>query len=107
MERRRKETERINLVSIGFARFWVSEKSAKLRNIDLKDARMGNKIVVDVRTTHNIEKKMLGSWERRYSIGDINKSQRLGPNLPHDELTITLYEPWKVVDSLPLGFKED
>ena len=31
----------------------------------------------------------------------LNKRQRLGPNLPDDELTITLYEAWKVDDGLP------
>ena len=34
-------------------------------------------------------------------IGVINKRQRTGPNLPEDDLTITLYEPWRVYDGLP------
>jgi hypothetical protein len=31
----------------------------------------------------------------------MNKRQRTGPNLPPDDLIITIYEPWKVYDSLP------
>jgi len=102
-----KETERNNLVSIRFTRFQVSDKSVKHRNIDPKKARRGNMVVVDVRTSNNIDECLLGPWKRQYLIVAINKRQRLGPNLPDEELTITLYEPWKVVDSLPLGFKED
>ena len=34
-------------------------------------------------------------------IGIINKRHKTGPNLPEDNLIITLYEPWKIYDSLP------
>jgi hypothetical protein len=43
----------------------------------------------------------LGPWKQKYLIGVINKRKSLGPNLPDDELTITLYEPWKIVGGLP------
>jgi hypothetical protein len=43
---------------------------------------------------------MLGPWEKQYLIGVI-KRQRKGPNLSEDDLTITLYEPWKVYNGLP------
>jgi len=98
MERRRKKPERNNLVSVGFARFRVSDKSDKHRNIDPKDVRRGNMVVVDVRTTNNIDDCLLGPWERQYLIGI--KRQKLRPNIPDDELNITLYEPCKVVDGL-------
>ena len=44
---------------------------------------------------------MFGPWEKQYLIGVINKRQRKGTKLPEDDLTITLYEPWKVYDELP------
>ena len=99
-ERRRKEVERNHLVSIGFAGFRVSDKSVKHRNIDYKDARRGNMVVLDVRSANNNDDCLLGPWERQYLIGIINKRQRTGPNLPKDDLTITIYEPWKVHDGL-------
>jgi hypothetical protein len=43
----------------------------------------------------------LGPWEKQYLIGVINKRQRTGPNLPEDDLIITLYEPCMVYDGLP------
>ena len=100
-ERQRKEKERNHLVSIGIAGFWISETSIKHRNIDHKDARRGNLVVVDVRSAKNTDDCVLGPWEKQYLIGVINKRQRTGPNLPEDDLTITLYEPWKVYDGLP------
>ena len=75
--------------------------SVKHRNIDPKDARRGNLVVVDVRSAKNTDDCVLGPWEKQYLIGVINKRQRKGPNLPEDDLTITLYEPWKVYDGLP------
>jgi hypothetical protein len=57
--------------------------------------------VVDVRSAKNTDDCVLGPWEKQYLIGVINKRQRTGPNLPEDDLTITLYEPWKVYDGLP------
>ena len=84
-----------------FAGFRVSDKSFKHRNIDPKDARRCNMVVVDVRTSHIIDDCLLGPWERQYLIVIINKRQRMRPNQPNDELTITLYEPWKVDAGLP------
>ena len=100
-ERQRKEKERNHLVSIGIAGFRISETSVKHMNIDHKDARRGNLVVVDVRSAKNTDDCVLGPWEKQYLIGVINKRQRTGPNLPEDDLTITLYEPWKVYDGLP------
>jgi hypothetical protein len=57
-------------------------------------------VVVNARSTTNIDDCLLGPCERQYLIGVINKRHGLRPNLP-DELTITLYEPWKVDDGLP------
>ena len=73
----------------------------KHRKIDTKDARRGNLGVLDVRSAKNTEECVLGTWEKQYLIGVINKRKRKGPNLPEDDLTITLYEPWKVYDGLP------
>jgi hypothetical protein len=58
-------------------------------------------IVVDVRSAINSNDCLLGPWETKYLIGIINKRQKKGPNLPDDDLTITLYEPWKADDGLP------
>jgi hypothetical protein len=47
---------------------------------------------------------MIACWDLgniQYLIGIINKRQRTGPNLHDDDLTITIYEPWKVDDGLP------
>ena len=100
-ERQRKEKLRNHLVSIGIAGFRISDTSVKHRNIDHKNARRGNLVVVDVRLAKNTDDCVLGPWEKQYLIGVINKRQRTGPNLPEDDLTITLYEPWKVYDGLP------
>jgi len=99
-ERQRKEKERNHLVSIGIAGFRVSDTSVKHRNIDPKDARRGNLVVVVVRSAKNTDDCVLGPWEKQYFIGVINKRQRKGPNLPKDNLIITLYEPWKVYDGV-------
>ena len=50
-ERQRKEKERNHMVSIGIAGFRISETFVKYRNIDHKDARRGNLVVVDVRSS--------------------------------------------------------
>ena len=57
--------------------------------------------MVDVRSAKHTDDCLFGPWEKQYLIRIINKRQRTGPNLPEDDLTITLYEPWKVYDGLP------
>ncbi len=56
--------------------------------------------MVDVRSAKNTDDCVLGHWEKQYLIGVISKRQRTGPNLPEDDLTSNLYEPWKVYDGL-------
>ena len=57
--------------------------------------------MVDVCSAKNTDNCVLGPWEKQYLIRVINKRQRKGPNLSEDDLTINLYEPWKVYDGLP------
>ncbi len=83
------------------AGFRVSETSVKHRNIDPKDARGMNMVVLDVRTAGNNDDCLLGPWERQYLLGVIRRRARKGPNQPDDLLTITIYEPWALVQGLP------
>ena len=57
--------------------------------------------MVDVRLAKNTDDCVLGPWEKQYLIEVINKGQMTGPNLPEDDLTITLYESLKVYNGLP------
>jgi hypothetical protein len=72
--------------------FRIKHKTSTLRMHE----GASNMVVVNVRTTNNIDECLLGPWYKYniYLIGVINKRQRLGPNnLLGDELAITLYEP--------------
>ena len=57
--------------------------------------------MVNVRSAKNTNDCVLGPWEKQYLIEVLNKRQRKGPNLPENDLAITLYEPWKAYDGLP------
>jgi hypothetical protein len=76
-------------------------RAQRRNNIDYNNARRGNMVIVDVCSTMNSDDCLLGPWRKQYLIGIIIKRQRTGPNLPDDDFTIALYEPWKVYDGLP------
>ncbi len=63
-KRQRKKKERNQFFSIGFAGFGTSSTTVKHRNIDYKDARRGNMVVVDVRSTMNSNDCLLSLWEK-------------------------------------------
>ncbi len=56
--------ERNNLVSIGIVGFQISDTSVKHMNIDPKDTRRGNLVVVDARSTKNTDDCVLVPWEK-------------------------------------------